>query len=64
MFGVTEIADAIADEFMGVLQTLDSRHLLALKDDARALRRMLPVGLSCGEACNMIEVILSTQSAA
>ena len=62
MFGVGEIAEAISDEFKNILQDLDPGALLALKDDRRALRRILPVGLSHGEACGMIEGILKSQS--
>ena len=62
MFGVFEIADAIADEFRHILQDLDIDRLLALKDDQRALRQMLPAGLSHGEARAMIDGILKHQN--
>ncbi len=59
MFGVTEIADAISDEFRSLLMDLEHGRLQALKDDSSALRRMLPAGLSHGEAQGMIDSILS-----
>ena len=62
MFGVAEIADAISDEFMNVLQEFDPGYLQSLMDDTRALRRMLPAGLSHGEAVDMIGTILSTHT--
>jgi len=58
MFGVAEIAEAISEEFRHLLMGLDHGQLLTLKDNASALRRMLPVGLSHGEAKGMIDVIL------
>ena len=64
MFGVTEIADAISDEFREVLIELDPGQLLSLKDNASALRRMLPAGLSHGEAKGLIEAILIARNAA
>jgi hypothetical protein len=59
MFGVTEFADAISDEFRLLLMDLDPDQLVALKDNASALRRMLPAGLSHGEARGMIDGILT-----
>ena len=62
MFGVTEFADAISDEFMGVLQTFEPGRLRFLRDDSCALRRILPVGVSSCEARTMIDVILDDLS--
>jgi hypothetical protein len=64
MFGVAEFADAISDEFRHLLMDLDPEQLVALKDNSTALRRMLPAGLSHGEARGLIDGILTgrTQS--
>ncbi len=59
MFGGTEFADAISDEFRQLLMDFDPGQLESLRDDSSALRRMLPAGLSHGEARGMIDVILS-----
>ena len=58
MIDVDGLADAISDEFISVLLDYDTDSLQSLRADARSLRNMLPVGLTCAEAMLMIDNIL------
>ena len=62
MLRIEEIVGAMDDEFRILLDGLDDEGLTALKADAKALRRLRPVGVSQTEAQAMILALQRTRA--
>jgi len=62
MLRIEEIVGAMDDEFRILLDGLDDDRLTALKADAKALRRLRPVGVSQTEAQAMIQALQQTRA--
>ena len=59
MLDVGGLVDGLVDEFKLFLSDFDNDYLQSLRDDSRALRRILPAGVSCGEAMLLIDSLLT-----